>query len=422
MMSLFRKYSSLGKLLSISLTNQFIASGTNFALGIYLVRVLTPQEFGMYGIGSAISLFLSGIGNALFLTQMVVRTPDKKQEDKIPYAARMFVSLSMFSSLLLMVGLILLIVGWRLDYGIGNYESYVCAVVAAAVSYLTKDFFIRHAYNQRQEHIALFINTILAILMSVLLILSHMFQVKINAVIALWIYSLSHAMTAVVAIIIAKLPVKRVSINGIKKDLKELLNGGAYSVLAHIIITVRSQAHTIILPFLLGAVGVAEVNAGRIMISPVAMILPALTQLILPRLSAARASKLDGGRNEGVRYSAMLAVCVAVYSIIILIFYKQAHDILLGDRYNNLNGVVMAWCIYSLFSAYKSGIEMLIIASKKFKEQVVVNLIGMVVSIVLVYIMSKSYGAAGSIAALGISEVVVILTMMSFRSSEIRTN
>ena len=106
---------SFGKALSISVINQVVSSGTNFALGIYLVRALTPTEFGLYGIGFAIALLYSGVGNALLLTQMVVHVPDKANEDKLHYAARVLVLAAVFSLLTaLLAGLVLAMVSaWQ---------------------------------------------------------------------------------------------------------------------------------------------------------------------------------------------------------------------------------------------------------------------------------------------------------------------
>src|SRR5690242_17112757 len=81
------------KALSTSVLNQALSSATNFALAFVLVRALSTADYGSYSIGTAVCYLCAGVGNALFLVQMVVHTPDKAPEDRFPYAVRILVAL-----------------------------------------------------------------------------------------------------------------------------------------------------------------------------------------------------------------------------------------------------------------------------------------------------------------------------------------
>lgn len=404
---------ALGKAISVSVLNQIVSSGTNFALGIYLVRVLPPEEFGLYGIGFAICLFFVGIGNALFLTQMVVHTPDRVPEDRLPYAARMLFSVAIFSALLLLIALLIFFVGREVSTVLERYANYGIAVSLAAATCLVKDFFVRHAYNQHRESWALAINLILAVSMGFLFVAIYFTKLGMSDVIALWIYAISNGIAALSGYIITKLPLNHIDSVELKKNLQEAWGGGSFSVLAHIIITLRSQAHTIVLAVLVGPTGVAVVNAGRIMVSPVAMLFPALSQIFLPRLSEARNTKSDGGRVDGLRYSLLLAAIVIVYSMMILTFYDVVQRLFIGSKYGDLFIIVMMWCIYTCLTAYKTGLEIFMLASKRFKEQAMVNFIGALVSLIVTFWLASMYGVSGAVAGLSISELVVILLMMN---------
>ena len=183
---------AIGKALSISAINQVVSSGTNFALGIYLVRVLTPTDFGLYGIGFAISLFYAGVGNALFLTQMVVHVPDKAQEDRLPYAARMLVALAVFCALTVSVVGFVMALGGVWSHLLHEYVDLGMAVTAASIAYLLKDFFVRHAYTARKEIWALVINVFVALALAALLMVQHQFPTGIDSTSALWIYAASN--------------------------------------------------------------------------------------------------------------------------------------------------------------------------------------------------------------------------------------
>ena len=69
--------------------DQALLSLTNFMLGIFLVKHVTKEEYGLYVIGNAIVLFVVGLANGLITTQMTVLAPSKNESEKDVYCANM---------------------------------------------------------------------------------------------------------------------------------------------------------------------------------------------------------------------------------------------------------------------------------------------------------------------------------------------
>lgn len=407
------QFIAAGKVLSVSVLNQVVSSGTNFALGIYLVRILTPAEFGLYGIGFAISLFYAGIGNALFLTQMVVHTPDKSPDDRESYAARTLIAVTFFCAISLLLSTLLFLIGGKSFIFIQENIQFASAVVLFSISNLMKEFFVRYAYNCRREIWALSINTILAVVMAIAFMILSYLQVPFNVELALFIYALSNSIAFLSGYYLSRINMKEVSIFMVNRDIREAWRGGAYSVIAHIIITIRMQAHTIILASTLSTAAVGVVNAARIFVSPIFILMPSFTQILLPRLCEARSMMKDKGKGKILMYSSIMAIFVLIYSGLLLFFYDEVHNLLLGKKYESLYLLVVVWCLCALLSTIKTGLEISMIAQKYFKEQAYVNLVGAIVSLASVYSLSVYYGNVGAVSGLAIAELAVIFAILA---------
>src|SRR3954471_11983610 len=89
---LFAYVSGHRKALSTSIANQALSSATNFALAFVLVRALSTSDYGIYSLGLAVCYLYAGVGNSLFLIQMVVHISDRAPEERLPYAVRILVA------------------------------------------------------------------------------------------------------------------------------------------------------------------------------------------------------------------------------------------------------------------------------------------------------------------------------------------
>ena len=61
--------------LTLSIADQGIVSAFNFALNLYLVRVAAPDDFGLFAIVNAASLFAAMVQNAIVNTPLSVHLP-----------------------------------------------------------------------------------------------------------------------------------------------------------------------------------------------------------------------------------------------------------------------------------------------------------------------------------------------------------
>jgi O-antigen/teichoic acid export membrane protein len=406
----------ISKALSVSVLNQAISSGNNFIFGFYLVHILTPAEFGLYGIGFAISLFYTSIGNALFLTQMVVRVPDKSPVDRLPYAARILTVIVAFCFITSFVISMLIYCSSFFSAWIQQYAELGFAIIMASISCLVKDFFVRHSYTVRKEIWALWVNICVGIALGCFVTARHFTGEILYSTSSVWLYALSNISGSLAGLFLAGLPFKAVRFNQLKRDCSEAWSGGKWDTATTCFYFLRTQAHILITASMLGPVAVAYLNATRLLVTPAVVLIPALSQVFLPRLATLSSSNPQKVIKIGALFSATLCLITIIYSIFLLVFLQDIMRLAFGSKYECSFILVLSWCFSTIFLSLRSGTEMVFQVLKKFRFLTVVNIISGLVAIVSVYALVKSIGISGAISGLVIGEAVLI-SLLWWKSS-----
>ncbi len=396
----------LARALSISVLNQLVSSSTNFLFGFYLIRVLSPVDFGLYGIGFAISLFYAGIGNALFLTQMVVFTPEKDPSGRLLYAARIFILVVLFCiAVASLVGMFFLITAGVFD----DYRNLAFAISAVSTSYLLKEFFVRHAYNTRREIWALLIHVVLAGSLGLLLLLFFLIEIHITVELAICCYALAHLAAVSIGLLITRLPLSSVNRKAIYEDFMECWIGGRWALVTNIVYFLRTQAHTIAVTVLAGPVGVANLSAARLLVTPAVMLTPALGQVFMPRLASTRAQQPEKVISTALIITSILLGVSLIYSTMLLLSIDYIAPLLLGARYaGTIYWLVVGWCFVSCLLAIRNGAEMTVQILKKFDMLMIANALSAIVSLSCVFIFIHVFDLVGALIGLATGEVALI--------------
>jgi O-antigen/teichoic acid export membrane protein len=397
----------LGKAFSTSVVNQAISSCTNFALGLYLVRCLTPVEFGLYGIGFAISLFYSVIGNALFLTQMVVRVPDKTVEDRLPYAARILVAVTLFCLMTALVASLVHLAGRIFFTWIARYECLILPITAASISYLLKDFFVRHSYTARKEIWALSINSAVAFTLSVLLLAQSYSGLKFSSEKALCFYSISNLMGAVSGFFLARLPIRAVRKQRVVEDVREAWQGGRWAIGGSSVIWLQSQAYTYVTAVVLGPAGVGYANAGQMLIRPFLMLAAAINQVTMPRIAELRSQGGQKVAQVGLLITTGLLVLAMCYVAMVLFFADYVTSFVLGSQFQNLRPIIIAWAFVLLLQLLRDGATGILEVMKHFRALMLTNIVSALVTVLAIIVLMKSFGVPGSIFGTGMGEFLL---------------
>lgn len=397
----------IGKALSISVINQVVSSGTNFVLALYLVRVLTTADFGLYGIGFAITLLYAGIGDALFLTQMVVHVPDKAPQDKLPYAARILVALTVFCAISAFIAEAFIFMGSVGSHWVQQNIGLCSSIVAASIAYLFKDYFVRHSYTARKESFALWVNVAVAITLLGLLIAQALLLKEFNSQGALWIYAASNMAGAIVGFVLVQLPIRSVSFREILADTKETWTGGRWALVGVGVTWSQTQAYMYVTAFFIGPVGVGLANTARILITPALFLMPAITQLVMPRLAALRASNQSKMVEISMLFSFALVGFAVLYSLALFGVGDVLARILIGKySYAEISPLVIAWCLLLIFQFSRVGTVICLQVTKEFRLLTLLNTISLVAAVLIAVVLMKAIGAQGAVLGSAVGELI----------------
>ncbi|WP_172588521.1 lipopolysaccharide biosynthesis protein [Ferriphaselus amnicola] len=404
----------MARSLSISVLNQVISSGANFALGLYLVRVLSPTEFGLYGIGFAIVLFYAGVGNALFLTQMVVHVPEKAPEERLLYAARMLAALLIFCVLTAMPALAILGVGKLVWPLLNEYVGSLVAVLASCLAYLLKDFFVRHAYTARKEVWALIVNSAIAIVMLASLLVWHHGASDVSATGALWIFAMSNLVGVLVGLLLVKLPLSLVTANKVILDWKEAWRGGVWALGGGVVIWSQSQAYIYVTALIAGPAAVGMANAAKLLITPALFLVTAANQILMPRLATLRVTNI----NKMFKTSEYVALAFILFAMMYTLFCAfwggEILAIIVGNKYQDIAPLILAWCLVLIFQFSRAGTSVVLQVMKEFKRIMFDNLWSAVVAIICTVFLLKQLGVQGAVLGAAIGEL--ILSVLLYRA------
>lgn len=408
--------------LSLSVINQILTSGTNFVLGIYLLRTLSPEQFGLYGIGFASILFFFGIGHFAFLTPMVVHFHEKTPETRLYYTASLFAILLILS----WAALVTTAIGsWLLSVVhpfILQYINYAAAIAFSSVAYIIKEFYIRYIYNIGRETLAIRVHGVIALITFMLLLTKEIVGGNFAADQALWIYGAAQIAGVIVAYKIAPLNISCVTRIGLVEEFQKMWAECKWGSIVGVIFFIRAQSHMIIVTALIGPIGVAKLNASRMLITPMAMLTPALSQIALPRLSAVRVHGDDRVRKAGYLIATCLLILTIAYSVLLLTTYDLISSYLLGVMYGDIFTITMFWCFYLCVASFRNGIEMSAQALCKLKNLSKNNAVSAVVGLTSTYWLTSYYGLFGSLIGLSIAEIMmIVLLYYSLQSADVES-
>ena len=398
---------AIGVALSISVLNKVVSSGTNFGLGFYLVRVLTSTEFGLYGIGFAITLLYLGVGDALFLTQMVVHLPDKAQEDRVPYVARMLVILSAFCLLSVMVAGLLLVSCSRLEQSLREHLSFSMAIMASSVAYLLKEFFVRYAYIARKEIWALVVNVSSAIVLLVILVVQYNFHAGINSISSQWIYAASNIAGAMIGLILVRLPILAVLMPDLLDVTREIWGGGLWALGGTLITWLQTQAYMYVTAFFVGPAGVGRANAARLLITPALFLMPAITQVFVPRLAELRAENTNKMIRISGKFSFGLIVFAGLYTVMLLSLGDFLAPILIGTPYKKISYLAFPRCLVLIFQFSRVGTSIVLQVMKEFRAITLVNALSAPFAIFFAVLLMRFINDQGAVIGTALGELLL---------------
>jgi O-antigen/teichoic acid export membrane protein len=342
---------------------------------------------------------------------MVVNSPEKGPDLRLPYAARILLLVVLLCISTLLLAFFTLLLSLSVLPALNAYGYYGLAIAVASAAYLLKEFFIRHSYNVGAESIALVIHGVLAVSLVLFLSVNHFYLAPLTVEGALYVYAVAHACAIIAGLSLTRLPFRGSFNTALLGDLREAWQGGRWASVANIVYFVRGQSHTIVVAIVLGPAGVAILAAARLLVQPVATLIPALSQVAMPRLAELRLRTVQLVPKAGLCISMALAGAVVIYSLILMTTYDHVATVVLGQKYQNLFSLTLWWSVYVCLVAVRVGAEISNQVLKRFRLLSYAHTASAVLSLVATYGLTVSYGLPGALIGLCFGECMLLAVL-----------
>ena len=388
--------------------NQAISSIINFSYGVYLLRTLEMADFGIYNMAFAAILFVSGASQGFFLVQMTVITPTMTVSTQRNFLARVQI-------LLICAMGFLCVIAASASYFLSTTTYFstgvvlIWPIVITSIAFMAKEFHIRLAFNDNRGLDAVAIHLVLACILLAAVIFTQTQEIVMSVSNALMLYALANIIAAMLGQLRSGLRMRGHNFNDLIETLRLVQSGGKWAFLTNIIFSLRSQAHTIIVGAALGPVGVAKINAARILVTPAVLVIPALSQVMLPRLSILReVGGIQNLRHLQRKITLGLMTVAISYAAFLLMVYPKLSNFVFGGRYDGLFWITALWCGFAIAQSVRSGFDITIQALRRFKLISAINVIGAFVALATVYVLTNIMGISGAVIGVACGELVVM--------------
>ncbi len=362
---------------------------------------MVPREFGLYGIGFAVLMVLIGFWQGFFITQYIVLA---SKQDQTTFPAHVYATMALVSGC---AGLGVILAAAVLEY-VWDAGLIVLAIGFAAILFSFKEFHIRYALSVGRKKEAVLVNMLMAAGLVVFIVFQSASQEALKAETAFVWYTLIVLLAAFGGHIASGLSLSGLTRADLFGTLQKLAVGGRWAVATNIIASFRINAHVIMLAVLLDPTAVAFVNAGRLFLTPLILLIPALSNVVLPYF--ARVLHRDGsiGLWQNIRrIGAAALILVGLYSLVLLMAWPFIEPLLVGDQYQGLAPILAMWCIFTAVLMIRSIFDWGVQSERRFSLLAKISVGVTLFALLTAWQLTLALGTLGAIGALVLSELVM---------------
>lgn len=389
----------------VGISNQVVTSGTNFVLGIFMLRTLEFAEFGLYGTLFAASLVAGGIVISLFLGQMTVLFPDYEATSVDRFCGSVLTMVGSITLATLVISGLLIALGAAA--GLAEQSWNAAAFLAFTGTFILKEYFVRAAYCYHRETRALRLNLVLATTLAAMLAAAYFGGMALSASAILAFYAASCLLAAVWGYAELRLPLIR-DRQALAAIWSDLWLGGKWAVSADLVNSLRQQSHIMLTAAVVGPVGVALINAAKLFVTPITIITPAISQIFVARIVRLRASAPLKLIRRGVQFAFVTAAMVVAYGLVLALVFDAIEELVVGAGKPDLWPMVFAWLVVSTLTALLHGLQMTQKSLKRFKALLMTSLPMSILGVGCIYILLLAFGPLGAVYGLGLAQLLFI--------------
>lgn len=373
---------------------------------------MTNENFGLFGTGFSIILFFGAIADGIILTQMVLIYPKVEEDEKNKFIQNTFFITLFFSAVVFFLSAITIFIKTYLVDDIIFPNRYLFWISLSSISFVIKEFVIRLSYNLRKENIAVLVHSVIMIITIIIYLYFYFTGFIFSVYSAFQVFTLSHFFGFTIGLFLLKIkPFFSYPDKSLYLVYNQFWKNGKWACLNNIVYIMRLYAYIYITLLLFDPGVVGDLNAARMFITPSLIIIPAVVQLSMPRLSVIRQNNIFDLFYKGKLITSFFLFVTISYSMLLLMGFKSISFLLSNYNYNDLFPLVILWCIYAISLGLRNGILIIIQVLQEFKKLSKIYAITCVLTIIFSYLLGISWSVYGVIMGLIIGELANIFML-----------
>ncbi|WP_101048416.1 lipopolysaccharide biosynthesis protein [Macromonas nakdongensis] len=405
---------------ALSVLDQAIISAFNFALNLYLIRLWSPEDFGVFAVVLAAALLAVMLQNALINTPLAVHMPVVASAEEKALLRRVFTASNAALTLLLLCGATGGLWLWL--------DASQADLAVAAGLYIASQFL-------REYHRALLavdgdLKALLAVDVAYVLL-----SVLTLAVFWFGGYPALQSVPAVllvlsgwglVSVLVYLWPRAMPSLTSLLGEIRSVFGSQAHeirwSLLGVITTDIQNRGYLFIAAAYFGPTTVAHLQAGRIFFGPLNLLTSAWARVARPQLAR------DFGNGDLPRFKTILGHAIAafvVFNVVFLIglywFWPYLSGIVFGDKYQSMGYIVAGWGLANFVFQVRSCLSVGVQSLRRFRELTAGTIYGAVVSMLIVVSASVLEWSSWLIASVIVGECVAISVILAILKSYLKS-
>jgi len=395
--------------------DQIVISLQNFLLSLFLIKTVTIEEFGHYNFIIPITLLITSVQNAIFNMPLMVSYWSKDENERESYVSSLIVI-----QIYIIIGIAILIsIIVCLLYILGLVKIFFIELIltgfVATVGLLSREF-LRNLYFSKELPQKTVGNDLVFLLLQMIFVLSAYLFLTVSIQIILILIGISAFLSSGPELYNLIIHNKYIVL---KKHLIENWQYSKWILIGVIVTHIQTYGYIYILGILLNPATIGLVAAARLFMVPLQLLSVGYAKIAIPRgTRLMQENLLKKFFREEITISIFFSALVFFYIVVLFNIPASIIDQLLSNEYNTAKNFLIYFGIAAIFGMFirtgTNGLQVM----KKFKLLSKINILTMVISLALTFLLTHFWGVEGALNSMNIiSAISAIIVWKIFISS-----
>jgi O-antigen/teichoic acid export membrane protein len=397
--------------LVLSVFDQGVVSAFNFALNLFLIKLWSAENFGVFSIIAAASLFTTMLQNALINTPLAVHFPSAPTLIEQALLRRVF---SAANLVLTIIVLILSLIGLMYWLGAAKLALALCA------SFYVTTQFVREYYRALlavEGRLASLLLADISYVGLVIIVLVYLHWSGDTSMQTMTVFFSVLSSLSLLTILRFTIPEKWPSLTHLPKEIVSVftqqMHEIRWSLLGALTTDIQNRGYIYIAAVFFGPITVAHLQAGRIFFGPLNLLTSAWSRVARPQLAG-----LIGQGNQS-QFNMLLNRALWAFVAFNILFlaalwlaWPYLSAFVFGDKYKGLGFMVAGWGVANFVFQIRSCLSIGVQALRHFRSLTLATIYGAILSTVIVAVACFVHEPMWMIASVIGGECVAILVVL----------